>query len=159
MAQAQKLTKEFGNLCRDPEVIEGNPRTETRLVRNDDGGIESREVEVPGSTFRAMSIAVDFPAEGPNGTLDWDNKTTEFFSVLDFRNPLPELDASKGDRIVVEGEFRTKPYTSKDGEEREEYQLIVGNSGGTVRVVRRRGGSAAAADEATNEAADDDIPF
>lgn len=158
MAQAQKLTKVFGNLCRDPEVIEGNPRTESRLVRTE-AGIESRDVEVSGSTFRVMTIAVDFPAEGPNGTLDWDNKTTEFFSVLDFSNPLPELDASKGDRIVVEGEYRTKPYTSKDGEEREEYQLIVGNSGGTVRVVRRRGGSAAAADEATNEAADDEIPF
>lgn len=154
MAQAQKLTKAFGNLCRDPEVIQGNPRTETQLVRTDDG-IESREVEVPGVTFRTMTIAVDFPAQGPNGEPDWENKTTEFFSVLDFSNPLPDLEAAKGDRIVVEGQYRTKPYTSKDGEEREELQLIVGNSGGTVRVVRRRGESPAASEDAE----DDDIPF
>lgn len=95
-----------------------------------------------------MTIAVDFPGEGPNGAPDWENKTTEFFSVLDFSNPLPDLEAAKGDRIVVKGQYRTKPYTSQDGEEREELQLIVGNSGGSVRVVRRRGGAAAASDEA-----------
>lgn len=117
MAQAQKLTKAFGNLCRDPEVIQGNPRTETQLVRTDDG-IESREVEVPGVTFRTMTIAVDFPAQGPNGEPDWDNKTTEFFSVLDFSNPLRDLEAAKGTGSSWRGSTarsRTRRRTARSG--------------------------------------------
>jgi single-strand DNA-binding protein len=80
-----------------------------------------------------VNMAVNVP--GPNN--DWENKTTEYYTISCFKSLAENVAQSlrKGDRVVVTGRAELRDWTTKDGEKRTDKVIVATGMGPDLRFA------------------------
>ena len=123
----------------------GNLGSDIEIKKFDDGGIIGNVSLATSSTYKNKSSGEKV-------------KTTEWFRLV-FRNRQAESVekyCKKGDRLYVEGAFKTRTYEDKDGEKKFIMEVQVRDM---VFLNNKENGAAATTTTPPTEDEPDDLPF